>query len=105
MASYKLTGSEESKVRALKAANYLAARFNLKGQYIRAWNPWSEGEDNAGLAIIDCAMNTPLLFLASEISGDPRYRHIAEAHIHGGPGLRPAGRFRISYRSIRSGYR
>ena len=43
MASYKLTGSEESKVRALKAANYLAARFNLKGQYIRAWNPWSEG--------------------------------------------------------------
>ncbi|ACX63262.1 MULTISPECIES: glycoside hydrolase family 88 protein [Paenibacillus] len=81
VASYKLTGSEESMIRALKAANYLAARFNLKGQYIRAWNPWSEGEENAGLAIIDCAMNTPLLFLASQISGDPRYRHIAEAHM------------------------
>lgn len=81
IAAYKLTGNEASKVRALKAANYLAARFNIKGQYIRAWNPWSEREDNAGLAIIDCAMNMPLLFLASEISGDPRYRHIAEAHM------------------------
>ncbi|OOC58824.1 glycoside hydrolase family 88 protein [Paenibacillus ihbetae] len=81
MASYKLTGNETSKFRALKAANYLAARFNIKGRYIRAWNPWREGEDNAGLAIIDCSMNTPLLFLASEISGDPRYRHVAEAHM------------------------
>nr|WP_099458648.1 glycoside hydrolase family 88 protein [Paenibacillus crassostreae] len=81
VASYKLSGNEGSKVRALKAANYLAARFNIKGNYIRAWNPWYEGEDNAGYAIIDCAMNMPLLFWASEISGDPRYGHIAEAHM------------------------
>ena len=26
-------------------------------------------------------MNTPLLFLASQISRDPRYRHMAEAHM------------------------
>ncbi|WP_312151330.1 glycosyl hydrolase, partial [Paenibacillus odorifer] len=75
------TGREASRVRALKAANYLAARFNLKGRYIRAWNPWSEGEDNSGVAIIDCCMNTSLLFWASEVTGDPRYRHIAEAHM------------------------
>jgi unsaturated chondroitin disaccharide hydrolase len=81
VANYKLTGSEVSRIRALKAANYLAARFNLKGNYIRAWNPWSEGEDNSGVAIIDCCMNTSLLFWASETSGDPRYRHIAEAHM------------------------
>ncbi|WP_433620644.1 glycoside hydrolase family 88 protein [Paenibacillus cellulositrophicus] len=81
LASYKLTGSEESKRRALKAANYLAARFNLKGRFIRAWNPWSAGEDNAGVAIIDCAMNVPLLFQASAMTGDPRYRHVAEAHM------------------------
>lgn len=80
-ASYKLTGNDESSVRIMKAANYLAARFNLKGQYIRAWNPWVEGEDNAGLAIIDCCMNMPLLFLATQISGDPRYAHVAEAHM------------------------
>ncbi|MEK3792314.1 glycoside hydrolase family 88 protein [Paenibacillus sp. FSL R7-0204] len=81
VANYKLTGREESRVRGLKAANYLAARFNLKGRYIRAWNPWREGEDNSGVAIIDCSMNTSLLFWASEVTGDPRYRHIAEAHM------------------------
>lgn len=81
VANYTLTGNEESRVRALKAANYLAARFNLKGRYIRAWNPWSEGERNEGVAIIDCCMNMPLLFWASRVSGDPRFAHIAEAHL------------------------
>jgi len=81
VASYKLQGDEASKNRALKAANYLVGRFNLRGRYIRAWNPWNEGENNAGYAIIDCAMNTPLLYWASRESGDPRYRHIAEAHM------------------------
>ncbi|MEF2968465.1 glycoside hydrolase family 88 protein [Paenibacillus sp. M1] len=81
VANFKLTGNEASRVRALKAANYLAARFNLKGRYIRAWNPWTEGERNEGVAIIDCCMNMPLLFWASRTSGDPRYSHIAEAHL------------------------
>ncbi|WP_339158358.1 glycoside hydrolase family 88 protein [Paenibacillus sp. FSL W8-0186] len=80
VANYKLHGNEASRVRALKAANYLAARFNLRGQYIRAWNPWTEGERNEGVAIIDCCMNMPLLFWASHVSGDPRYAHVAEAH-------------------------
>ncbi|THF74952.1 glycoside hydrolase family 88 protein [Cohnella fermenti] len=81
VASFRLTGSEESRRRALQAANYLAGRFNLKGRYIRAWNPWSQGEDNSGIAIIDCCMNMPLLYWASQTSGDPRYRHIAMAHM------------------------
>ncbi|MFB5673757.1 glycosyl hydrolase [Paenibacillus terreus] len=81
IAAYKLTQSAESRRRALQAANYLAARFNLQGRYIRAWNPWREGEDNAGIAIIDCCMNMPLLYCASKTSGDPRYRHIADAHM------------------------
>lgn len=79
--NYKLTGNEASRIRALKAANYLAARFNLKGRFIRAWNPWQEGERNEGIAIIDCCMNMPLLFWASRVSGDPRYAHIAEVHL------------------------
>ncbi|QHW35304.1 glycosyl hydrolase [Paenibacillus rhizovicinus] len=81
IAQYKLLGTEESKRRALIAANMLAGRFNLKGRYIRAWNPWSEEHDNSGIAIIDCAMNMPLLFWASNMTGDPRYRHVAEAHL------------------------
>lgn len=81
VAGYKLSGSGDSRRRALKAANYLMGRFNLQGKYIRAWNPWREGEDNAGLAIIDCAMNVPLLYWASRETGDPRYKHVAEAHM------------------------
>ncbi|MEK0316476.1 glycosyl hydrolase [Cohnella sp. 56] len=81
VANYKLTGSEQSRRRAFKAANYLMGRFNLQGGYLRAWNPWHEGEDNAGIAIIDCAMNVNLLYWASRESGDPRYRHVAEAHM------------------------
>ncbi|MFC0215822.1 glycoside hydrolase family 88 protein [Paenibacillus chartarius] len=81
IAQYKLLGSEDSKRRALIAANMLVGRLNLKGRYIRAWNPWREGEDNAGVAIIDCVMNMPLLFWASQVTGDPRFRHVAEAHL------------------------
>lgn len=82
VANYKLTGNETSRLRALKAANFLAARFNIRGRYIRAWNPWREGERNEGIAIIDCCMNLPLLFWASRTSGDPRYAHIAEEHLN-----------------------
>ncbi|MDR6551571.1 glycoside hydrolase family 88 protein [Paenibacillus qinlingensis] len=80
VANYKLTGADDSKRRALLAANLLAARFNVKGNYIRAWNPWREGEDNAGWAIIDCMMNLPLLHWASLTTGDPRFKEIAVRH-------------------------
>lgn len=80
VARYKLLGEEDSKRRALLAANLLSARFNVKGRYIRAWNPWRPGEDNSGWAIIDCAMNLPLLYWASDISGDPRFKHVAVEH-------------------------
>ncbi|GBG08407.1 glycosyl hydrolase [Paenibacillus agaridevorans] len=76
VANYKLTGSEESKLRALKAAAWLASRFNIRGNFIRAWN----GESRTGLAIIDCMMNLSLLFWASDAIKDPRYKHIAVEH-------------------------
>ncbi|MED4125579.1 glycoside hydrolase family 88 protein [Halalkalibacterium halodurans] len=80
VAHYKLTGDEEAKRRALLVANLLLGRFNCKGNYIRAWNPWFEGDENSGWAIIDCVMNLPLLFWASKETGDPRFRHAAERH-------------------------
>ncbi|MDQ0229869.1 glycoside hydrolase family 88 protein [Metabacillus malikii] len=80
VANYKTNGTEQSKRRALLVANLLAGRFNAKGNFIRAWNPWHEDEDNSGWAIIDCVMNLPLLFWASEVTGDPRFEIIAEKH-------------------------
>jgi unsaturated chondroitin disaccharide hydrolase len=79
-ARYKLLGEEDSKRRALLVANLLMGRFNANGNYIRAWNPWYEGEDNAGWAIIDCLMNLPLLFWATEVTRDPRYSIVAKKH-------------------------
>ncbi len=81
VANYKMTGKEESKNRALLAAANLAGRFNLEGRFIRAWNEWNPGdESNAGWAIIDCMMNLPLLYWASEQTNDPRFAQIAKAH-------------------------
>ena len=73
--NYRLTHDENSRELVMRAADFLAGRFNPKG-YIRAWN----GEDRAGWAIIDTMMNLPLLYFASFLSKDPRYMHIAKAH-------------------------
>lgn len=83
VADYQLTGDESSKVRALHAATILAGRYNSAGQFIRAWNenPYIDGDTpKNGYAIIDCMMNLPLLFWASEVTGDSRFKQIACSH-------------------------
>lgn len=79
-ANYKLTGNKTSYLRNMYAANTLAARYNLKGGYIRAWNNNWDGNDEKGFAIIDCMMNIPLLYWASRETGDDRYKYIAMSH-------------------------
>ncbi|MWV45992.1 glycosyl hydrolase [Paenibacillus sp. HJL G12] len=79
VANYRITGSERSKERGLMAASQLASRFNLKGNYIRAWHD-TQTVNRAGWSIIDTMMNLPLLYWASETTNDPRFRHIAAAH-------------------------
>ena len=72
---YALEGNADSFDRTLFAADMLAGRFNPNG-FIRAWN----GEGREGWAIVDCMMNLPLLYWATETTGDPRYRLIAMKH-------------------------
>lgn len=79
VAHYRLTGNKESRNRGLLAANDLAGRFNPVGRFLRAWNDEGTGKV-AGWAIIDCMMNLPLLYWASEETKDPRYRQIATIH-------------------------
>lgn len=79
VADFRLTGKEKAKNRGLLAAANLAGRFNPRGNFIRAWNDNGEGK-NAGWAIIDCMMNLPLLYWATEVTNDPRFRHIAVLH-------------------------
>lgn len=73
-AQYRILKTEESKTRCMKAASFLASRFNLAGNFIQAWNSQN------GWAIIDCCMNLPLLYWASEVTGNPRFGQIAKAH-------------------------
>ena len=81
VADYRLTGNEKSKNRGLHAANILAGRYNPKGHFIRAWNPECDRSlDTTGLMIIDCLMNLPLLYWASEVTGDCRFSDIANEH-------------------------
>lgn len=79
VADYRATGNGASRNRGLLAAGNLAGRYNNRGCFIRAWNDWGE-EDHRGWAIIDCMMNLPLLYWASEETSDPRFKQIAVSH-------------------------
>ena len=76
-ANYRITGNEASCIRNLFAASTLFSRYNIEGDYIRAWN----GDYSAGYSIIDCLMNLPLLYWASEEIGDNRFKSIAMRHM------------------------
>lgn len=73
--NYRLTDNAQSRERTVKAANFLMSRFNPTGSFLRAWNG-----DRSGWAIIDCMMNIPLLYWASDVFSDPRYKQIAMLH-------------------------
>ena len=74
-AHYKLSKDEQARVDTLHAASLLMGRFNPAG-FIRAWNE----PERVGYAIIDCMMNLSLLFWASDVTGDPRFAHVARVH-------------------------
>lgn len=80
VAAYKLVGSEKAKEAAIKAADQLITRFHPVGEFIQAWGNMDEA-DNYRL-IIDCLLNLPLLYWATEETKDEKYREIAEKHIH-----------------------
>ena len=80
VAAYKLTGSETAKEAAIKAADQLMTRYQPAGEFIQAWGEMN-APDNRRL-IIDCLLNIPLLYWATEVTGIQRYREVAEKHIH-----------------------
>ena len=80
VAAWKLTGNEEGREAAIKAADQLISRFHEKGQFIQAWGAMNAPENYR--LIIDCLLNLPLLYWASEETGEQKYRDIAEKHIH-----------------------
>lgn len=80
VAAYKLTGNPLGREAAIKAADQLISRFHPVGEFIQAWGPMDQPENYR--LIIDCLLNLPLLYWASEETGDRKYRDIAERHLH-----------------------
>lgn len=80
VAEYRITGSESAKKTALLAADCLMERYHTVGGFIQAWGPLDD--PNSYRLIIDCLLNIPLLFWASEVTGDNKYREAATTHLH-----------------------
>lgn len=76
---YRLTGNKKSRLRALYAADFLAARYNPAGGYIRSWNADSD-TDGYNKLIIDSMMNITMLYWAAREHGDQRYKRMAMNH-------------------------
>ena len=78
VAAYKLTGNERAREAAMKAADQLLTRYQPVGEFIQAWGSYGNPEQYR--LIIDCLLNLPLLYWATENTGDAKYREIADKH-------------------------
>ena len=78
VAAYKLTGSETARETALMAADNLLSRFRTKGDFIQCWG--NADEPPYYKLIVDCLMNLPLLYWATEHTGNDKYREAAIKH-------------------------
>lgn len=78
VAAYKLTGDEEAKQTALMAAELLSGRYKEKGEFIQAWGSIHDPANYR--LIIDCYLNLPLLYWATEATGNPKYCEMAGKH-------------------------
>ncbi len=78
VAAYKLVGDEKAKEAALLAADNLTTMFREKGQFIQSINDPDNKQEYR--MIVDTLLNLPILYWASEVTGDSKYRDIAVTH-------------------------
>ena len=80
VAAWRLTGDEDAKKAAIMAADNLCSRYHEVGSFIQAWG--AVDDPTKYRLIIDCLLNIPLLYWASEVTGDPKYDKIAYTHFN-----------------------
>lgn len=78
VSSYKLTENKLAYDAAVMAADKLIGRYQEVGGFIQAWGELG-ARDNYRL-IVDCLLNIPLLYWASSVTGDSKYKEIADRH-------------------------
>ena len=85
---YTLTGNSTSKDVVVQAGKSLSSRWSDTVQSIRSWDTFSNlrfhftDKTKDYLVIIDNMMNLDLLYVTSQITGDPEYARRATAHAH-----------------------
>jgi len=80
---YLATGSKKSKQTTIDAAEVMLARMNYPAGYIQAWEVWGDDAfafNNAHRMIVDTMCNIPLLYIATELTGDSKYADAANTH-------------------------
>ena len=82
LANYRITGDKAACNKTLFIASTLFSRYNIDGKFIRAHNNWCDKHYDLDKTrtIIDCMMNIPLLYWASEEIKDERFAKVAMAH-------------------------
>lgn len=78
VSAWKLKENAHAREASILASNQLISRYQEKGEFIQAWGTLG-ARDNYRY-IIDCLLNLPLLYWASEETGDEKYRQIALKH-------------------------
>jgi len=78
VAAWKLDRNATARDAAILAARQLCSRFQEKGSFIQAWGEMGKKENYR--YIIDCLLNLPLLYWASNETGEKRFAEIADAH-------------------------
>lgn len=81
--AYRLTQNEEFKQTVIDAADALITRFDPRVGLIKSWNAnkgWQAKRGWEYPVIIDNMMNLELLFEASELTGDDKYKKVAMSH-------------------------
>ena len=77
--AWEQTGEQSYRDVVIQAAKSLATRFNERVGCIRSWS-WGTPDRWQFAVIIDNMINLELLFEASRLTGDQRYRDIAVSH-------------------------
>ena len=74
VAAWKLVGSEKGKNAAIAAADQLLTRYQPSGRFLQAWGTMDDPGNYR--YIIDCLLNVPLLYWASETTGDAHFSFV-----------------------------
>jgi unsaturated chondroitin disaccharide hydrolase len=75
--AYRITKNEAYKKVIIEASESLISRFNPKTGCIKSWD-WAKQWQFP--VIIDNMMNLEMLFWASKVTGNPKYREVAISH-------------------------